>query len=85
VLGLGLGLLMLIMMLRLPGAVGQGAGRGVPLTVHDRQRPGKVNFFDSAQPRRVNIDINKKMPQSPCRAKSDIYAGCYRNGTVYKI
>ena len=31
-LGLGLGLLMLIMMLRLPGAVGQGAGRGVPLT-----------------------------------------------------
>jgi hypothetical protein len=46
VLGLGLGLgpglgLGLLLRLRLPDAVGQGAGRGVPLTVHDRQRPGK--------------------------------------------
>jgi hypothetical protein len=36
-LGLGLGLGLLLLLLRLPGA----AGRGVPLTIHDRQRPGK--------------------------------------------
>jgi hypothetical protein len=37
---LGLGLLRPRLRLRLPGAVGQGAGQGVPLTVHDQQRPG---------------------------------------------
>jgi len=44
---LGLGLLLrlrLRLRLRLPSAVGQGAGRGGPLTVHDRQRPGKSSF-----------------------------------------
>jgi len=41
VLGLGLLLLLLLVRLRLPGAVGQETGRGVPLTVQSRQQPGK--------------------------------------------
>jgi hypothetical protein len=40
--GAGLGLLLLLLLLLLlPGAVGHGAGRGLLLTVHDRQRPQK--------------------------------------------
>jgi hypothetical protein len=33
---------LLLLRLRLPGAVGQGAGRGV--TVHDQSDPERVNF-----------------------------------------
>jgi len=85
---LGLGLLLL--RLRLPGAVRRGAGRGAPLTFHDRQRQNfmtgsdkkRVNLTNPAQPCRVKKIYILKILQSPCRAKNDIYAGCYRKSTV---
>ena len=47
--------------------------------------PERVNFTNPAQPRRVKIDVYKKIPQSPHRAKNDIHAGCYRKGTVLTL
>jgi hypothetical protein len=57
---LGLGLLLL--RLRLPGALGQGTGRGLPLTVHDQQRPKKDYFTNPAQPCKIAMTVSLHSP-----------------------
>jgi hypothetical protein len=63
----------------------RGQGGGYLSLFMTGSDPERVNFTSPAQPRCVKIGISLKKPQSPRRAKTNIYAGCYRKGTVFRI
>jgi hypothetical protein len=59
-----------------------GRGGGSPV-LHDWLRPKeRLIFANLVQPHRVEINMVLKIPQAIHRARSNIYAGCFTNGTV---
>ena len=63
------------------GGAGGSGGAGLSMPASN---PESVILTNPAQPRRVKIDICLNLPQSPCRTKNDIYAGCYKKGMVHQ-